>query len=138
MPRKKLLRRFEPRSGVSQAMLEVEGGYVRQELEDYLLRSENELRERLKELKERLATTGESLQAMLAKVADRERLALRCMMARDFFHIAALYESFLGGAELPKGTIPPKPTPEELTPAGKPVATVPFREWLFDDGDSSN
>jgi hypothetical protein len=138
MPRKKLLRRFEPRSGVSQAMLEVESGYVRQELEDYLLRSKDELRERLKELNERLATTGESLQAMLAKVADRERLALRCMMARDFLHIAALYESFLGGAELPKPVVPAKPVPEELTAEDEPMPVVPFREWLFDEAESSD
>ena len=47
MPRKKLIRRCEPRYGVSRKLLELESVYVGREQEDYLLLSANDLTARL-------------------------------------------------------------------------------------------
>lgn len=99
MPPPKLARRFEPRYGVSQSVLEAESRYVARELEDYLLLSVNELRQKLRERQGLLATAGEDLQASLNPLPDRHRLALRCMLARDLVHVAALYQTFLRSGE---------------------------------------
>ncbi len=47
MPRRKLVRRWEPQFGVSGQMLELEATYVAREKESYLLQSTTELRNRL-------------------------------------------------------------------------------------------
>ena len=60
MPRKKLARRFEPRYGVSQTMLDAECRCVGRELEDYLLLSMNDLRTKLPELQKQIATLDQS------------------------------------------------------------------------------
>ncbi len=95
MPRKKLSRRFEPRFGVSQSMVDVEAKWVERELEDHLLASTNDLRKRLSEIHAKAVTAEEGLKTTIGRLPDRERLALKCMLARDMFHIAALYETFL-------------------------------------------
>src|SRR5580658_1194247 len=100
MPRRKLARRFEPRYGVSQSMVDVEAKWVERELEDHLLASTNDLRKRLSEIHARVATAEEGLKATIGRLPDRERLALKCMLARDVFHIAALYETFLRSSQL--------------------------------------
>ncbi len=53
------------------------------------------------------------------------------MLARDFLHLAALYEHFLNSAQAPETTGPAKLVAEELTAEDEPVAAVPFQEWLF-------
>jgi hypothetical protein len=53
------------------------------------------------------------------------------MLARDFFHIAALYERFLTAPEVIEATGPTITLPVELTKDDEPVAVVPFSEWLF-------
>jgi hypothetical protein len=132
MPRPKLARRFEPRYGVSQSMLEVESRYIARELEDYLLLSADELRQKLKERQDLLASAEEDLQGLLGPLPDRHRLALRCMLARDLLHIAALYQTFQrsGEREAPAGAS--APAPEELTEQDEPRPVLPFSEWLFE------
>jgi hypothetical protein len=102
MPRKKLPRRFDPRGGVSQTMVDAECPHVGQELDDYLVLSISELRQRLGELQTWNARSEEHLQLLLAPLPDRQRLALRCMLARDFRHIATLFETFLSSPESPR------------------------------------
>ena len=133
MPRRKLARRFEPRYGVSQTMVAAESRYIARELEDYLLQSTNELRERLAKLKTLLVTAEEELQAAFTPLADRERLALRCMFARDCWHMAMLYKHYLHEPEtqLATATGPSSPAPEELDERDDPVPIVPFKETLF-------
>ena len=77
MPRRNLIRRFEPRYGVSQLMLDTESKYVGRELDDQLIHSTSELREKLGTWQKQIATAEEELVARFAALPDRERLALR-------------------------------------------------------------
>ncbi len=72
MPRKKL-RRFDPRFGVSEPMLEAEGIHVGQEFRDHLLMSITQLKEWLKDRQTLLTTTGDNLDLVLRSLPDRER-----------------------------------------------------------------
>lgn len=132
MPRKKLIRRFEPRYGVSQTILDTECRYVGRELEDYLLLSVNDLRTKLSELQKQIATLEEELQARLSKTPGRERLALRCMLARDFWHMAMLYRTFIMSSSVTEATGPIRPAPEEITENDQPIPVLPFKTTLFD------
>lgn len=133
MPRKKLARRFEPRYGVSQTMLDAECKYIGRELEDYLLQSTNELRETLAKRQALISTAEEELQAAFRPLPDRERLALRCMFARDCWHMAMLYKQFLNQPDtvVAAATGPSSPAPEELDKNDEPVPILPFQESLF-------
>lgn len=128
MPKK--IRRFDPRFGVTTQMLEAEGIFVGQEFRDHLVWSVTQLREKLKERQTKIITSDANLRLMIDQLPDRERLAIRAMIARDFLHIVALYELFLNGVETATG--PTQDFPEELTEDEEPVATVPFAEWLFE------
>ena len=104
MARKKLARRFEPRGGVSQPMLEAECRFISRELEDYLLLSITDLRQKLNERPKRIAELEPHLQRLLSALADRERLALRCIIARDVFHIISLFLTFVQSPDAPQTT----------------------------------
>jgi hypothetical protein len=117
-------------------MLDAESKYIGRELEDYLLQSTSELRERLAKLKTLIATAEEELQAAFGRLADRERLALRCMFARDCWHMAALYKSYIASASLTAAEAltssgPSSPAVEEIDEAAEPVPILPFKETLF-------
>src|SRR4051794_30267961 len=99
MPRKKLLRRFDPRGGVSMPMVEAECECVAREYLDYLIPACTELADMLRRVQKLCETSEEVLQQHLKALPNRERLALKCMLARDIFHIAATYEHFLQRAE---------------------------------------
>jgi hypothetical protein len=136
MPRTKLARRFEPRFGVSQLMIDTEGKYVRRELEDHLILSTNELRDKLAMAHQRIAASEVELQRRIAALPDRERLAIRCMLARDCWHIAVLYASVLASPTVTEilpaeATGPIATRPEELDKNEEPMAVIPFKETLF-------
>jgi hypothetical protein len=132
MPRKKLARRFEPRGGVSESMLDAESQYVKRELDDYLLLSINDLREKLAEHHRRLGHMELSLQACLTPLADRERLALKCMFARDLYHVAALYDRFLRSPDAPQTTGVAMLKEEEVTKDDEVRPIIAFAEFLFE------
>jgi hypothetical protein len=150
MPRTKLTRRFDPRFGVSQNMLEAESRYVGRELENYLLCSINELKGMLAERQKRIADAEAELVQRLSRLPDRQRLALRCMLARDLLHIGLLYQSFLSTSDVAEATGARSSVPEEQTAAtepthtagpidagesidaGEPIPIIPFRESLFE------
>jgi hypothetical protein len=133
MPRQKLSRRFEPRYGVSQSMLEAECKWVERELDDHLIRSASELRKSLSDIQAKVATAQASLQETLARLPDRERLALKGMLARDVFHIAKLYELFLRSSQtVQQATGMSKPMPEEVDQNDDPRPVLVFSESLFD------
>lgn len=117
MPRRTLARRFEPRVWVFESTLGVESRHVGQELQDYLLQSIDERRGRLKALQVKIVTSEANLQHTPSSLPDRERLAIRCMPARDVFHIGALYERFLPSLD---ATGPSSPRPEEMTEDDEP------------------
>jgi hypothetical protein len=132
MPRQKLARRFEPRFGVSESMLETECKWLQRELEDRLLSSATDLRRDLSVLHGKVATSEQFLQATLQNLPDRQRLALKCMLARDVFHIAALYEKFLRSSpEIATATGESKPAAEELDGNDEPRKVLVFKESLF-------
>ena len=133
MPRRNLARRFEPRYGVGQSMVDAEAKWVERELEDQLINSTNELRERLSELHAKVGSAEEGLKTTLSRLPDRERLALKCMLARDVFHIAALYETFLRSSPLVQGaTGAIHETPEEVDRQGEPHPALVFQHSLFE------
>jgi hypothetical protein len=127
MPRKNTCRRFDARFGVSEAMLEAEGVYVGQEFRDYETLSIKDLREKLRDLRTKIVPAEANLQLTLAHLPDHERLAVRCMLARDVFHIAALYERFLRGVETTGHT---QTRPEELK-GDEPAPVLLFADSLF-------
>jgi tetrahydromethanopterin S-methyltransferase subunit B len=133
MPRKKLVRRFEPRFGVSQPMLDAEAGYVAKELEDHVLWSIDDLRKNLGEVHKLFGAAEQELQARLTRLPDRERLALRCMLARDVYHIASLYCTFFTSSPaVADATGPVRPAAEELDRNDEPKPTMLFKSSLFE------
>jgi hypothetical protein len=132
MPRKKLARRFEPRYGVSQSMIDVEAKWVERELADHLLLSTNELRKHLSDIQAKVASAEEGLREILGRLPDHERLALKSMLARDVLHIAALYETFLGSSQLVQGATGAKQeTPEEVDQQDEARPVLVFNQSLF-------
>jgi hypothetical protein len=75
MPRKKLIRRFDPRYGVSLEMLESESKYVAREREDYLLLATNDLKEKLERIRECWSQADRVLEQLLHELPDRDKLA---------------------------------------------------------------
>jgi hypothetical protein len=132
MSGKKLIRRFEPRYGVSQTMIDAECRYVGRELEDYLLLSTDDLRKQLADLQKQIAKADEELSTRLCKTPDRERLALRSMLARDFWHIAVLYQTLLASPAVADATGHVSPSPTELTKDERPASVLSFAKTLFD------
>ena len=132
MPRRKLSRRFEPRFGVSQSMVDVEAKWVEREFEDHLLASTNDLRKRLSETYAKVLAAEEGLKTTIGRLPDRERLALKCMLPRDMFHIAALYETFLRSSQQVQGvTGATNEMPEEVDRQGDPRPVLVFQQSLF-------
>lgn len=129
MPRKKRLRRFEPRFGVSQPMLDEESKWVKQELDNYLLLSVHELKEMLATRQTLLVTHDANLSCRLSRLPERDRLAMQCMLTRDCVHIGMLYETSIG--MIPDGGIPDVPSVISNQSAGG-IETLPFKTSLFD------
>lgn len=126
MPRKNLARRFDPRGGVSQIVLDEEARHLAQELEDYTMLSTMNLNQMLDERRGKLDILQQELQPLIDGLAERTQLAVLSVLYRDFAHMAALYLAYLR----PKDD---DPAPgHAATLATKPApAPVPFREWLF-------
>ena len=119
----KLIRRFYPRSGVSRPMLEAEAKYVAREVEDDFCLSLNDLRQKLSERGEAWHKADEALHAAVLALPERERLAVQCILVRDFHHILELYLEYVRMCQ-PEGPAP-------LNPSAVDVPRQPFSEWLF-------
>jgi hypothetical protein len=132
MPHRNLARRFEPRYGATQPMVDMEAKWVERELEDQLVFPINELRKNLSDIQAKVASAEQRLEATLGRLPDRERLALKYMLARDVFHMAALYETFLRYSPLVQGaTGTVNETPEEVDQQGEPRPVLIFQQSLF-------
>lgn len=133
MPRKKLVRHFEPRYGVSREMLEVESKYVLREHEDYLLLSIDDLRKRLNALRSHWRDADEAAERLLYAVNERESLAWQCLIARDYFHMLELYSTCLRTAQgdSAEQSAAPAQRVEERTAPKQVDKVLPFSEWLF-------
>lgn len=121
MPR--LVRRFEPRCGVTRPMIEAEAKYVGREMESYLRLSTSDLRQKLLERGEAWHHADEALHASVLGLAEHERLALQCLLVRDLHFILELYLEHLRTCQ-PEA--PPPMKPQEIG-----VPRQPFGEWLF-------
>jgi len=134
MPRRKLARRFEPRYGVTQEMLEAEAVWVGREFDDHLLLSSNDLLRMLREHQASIEQSELVIAERLAALPDRERTALRAMLARDFYHIATLYETFSASDHLKAaaGTSQVQVIRLEQKVAQDERLVVPFKEFLFE------
>lgn len=135
MPRKKLIRRFEPRYGVSRATLEIEAKYIAREFDDRLLLSTKELEEKSAGVRRAWAGADQVLEAAVYALATRERLALESMVVRDVYHLYELYCLHLRGIAVDAAAETTSPPPR-AAPAGRasgtPERALPFSEWLFD------
>jgi hypothetical protein len=127
MPRKKLIRRFEPRFGVSREMIEVETKYVARDMDDYLLLSTNDLKEKLAKLRESWQQADLVLEAAILHLIDREQLAVQCLVVRDMYHLLELYCTYLR-AQLPDVAASRAPSEK---PRPMEDRKLPFNEWLF-------
>lgn len=91
MPRKKLIRRFEPRYGVSEEILAFEARYVAQEVEDYRTYAIKDLKDMLAERQSQWLRADGSLQVQCEVLPERERLIVQCLLVRDIYHLLELY-----------------------------------------------
>ena len=135
MPRKKLIRRFEPRYTVNQEMVDREATYVAREHEDYLLGSLDDLRKRLEQIRVCWRRADEAAGSLIGLQGEREALAYRCMIARDFYHILELYCTCMR-SNLPEvsGDAPKRPAVRPRKPVEEEEKLAPFGEWLFEGG----
>lgn len=133
MPRRKLARRFEPRFGVSHPMLAQENNWLNRELDDLLIDSTTDLRERLDQTQQRLLVADANVQLQMKSLPQRENLAIRCLLARDLYHLSALYEQFFRSYQGEKHAVPASEVQEATATAqlSPPPAPSAFKEWLF-------
>jgi hypothetical protein len=124
--KKEQVRRFEPRFGVSQNMVDHEARYVAREVEDYCLLSLNDLKQKLADRRAAWKRAHDSLEENVRLLDAREQTALQCLLVRDCHHLFELYLSFVM-SKIQSGDAPSRlaPSREEEAPQ------LPFSEWLF-------
>ncbi len=135
MPRKKLIRRFEPRYGVSREMIDLEAKYVAREVEDFQLLAQNDLRERLDKVRQAWKQADETLERHVCVLPEHQKLAVQCIVVRDLCHLMELYCASLKVSVLADAaTHPAASRPQSPTPPNEPVKEkmLPFSNWLFE------
>lgn len=136
MPRRKLSRRFEPRLGVSEHTIKRETGWMVRELEDHLILSTQDLHDRLRMRHTKLVASDANLQMLVESLPERDSLAIRCMLARDLFHVFALYEEFfrnhVGERAVISISAQQQATDKIHSHAPTPSTPGDFKEWLFE------
>ena len=130
MSRKKLIRHFEPRYGVSREMVNVEATYVAREHQDYMTLATNDMRQKLHELRGKWAAADQTAETLVRCLPERDALAFQCLLVRDLFLVLELYGSCLHTAreELTPQPVIPTPTPRSASVD----KALPFSEWLFE------
>ena len=113
MSRKRLIRHFEPRYGVSRGMVDVEATYVAREHQDYMTLATNDLRQRLGELRDKWSEADQTAEALVRSLPERDALAFQCLLVRDMFLILELYGSCLGAV---RDDLSPQPVIPVLPP----------------------
>jgi hypothetical protein len=124
--KKEQVRRFEPRTGVSQQMVDNEARFVSREMEDYCLLSLNDLKQKLADRRVAWQQAHDTLEEKVRLLDAREQAAVQCLLVRDCHHLFALYLSFVM-SKIQSGEVPARLAPaiEEEAPR------LPFSEWLF-------
>ena len=114
-------------------MLDAEAKYVAREFEDHLLYSITDVRKCLDAVRTQMATSESNLQAILDRLPDRERLALKYMLAADISHIAILYETFVRSSNIVgEATGQRSPAPEEVAGDNETRPPLVFSQSLFE------
>ena len=134
MPRKKLIRHFEPRYGVSQSMVDVEATYVAREHEDYMLLSVADLRKRLETLRNQWREADEAAERLLHGMNERELLGWQCLVTRDYYLMLELYGTCLRAVSGQPTEPPSAPDQrvEKKTLVKREEKVLPFSDWLFE------
>ena len=125
MPKKVLLRRFEPRYGVGESVVAEQAKMLGREAEDYEPLATSQVQEWLTERHTSCRRSWDEFQLVLSGLPEAEQRITRCLLFRDFYHILVLYLSHLRSKH-----------PEFSAPASAPVPRVDkppseFSEWLF-------
>jgi hypothetical protein len=129
MPRKKLIRRFEPRYGVSREMVEIESKYVVRELEDRSVMSVADLQYKLAKLKAAWQQADQVVEHTMRLLDERTQIAVQCLIVRDIYHVMELYASVIRSLSPELADIPlNKPIPTTPVKDKK----LPWSEWLFE------
>jgi hypothetical protein len=130
MPRRKLARRFEPRYGVSQAMLETEATWLAREADDHAVHSTSDLRDYLAKFRKSIDEDEPDVRARVRRLSESHQLILRGLLARDFWYLVKLYQCYL--CSLPAEAIVSPPSSPQTDEDEDAERLVPFSEWLFD------
>ena len=126
MPRKKLLRRFDPRGVVSQIVVDEEAKHVAREAENYAVLARSDVETKLVERHANAEHCWRHLQELLSRTAEHERVIIRCLLFRDLYHILELYLAYVR-------TVQPERAAAPVTPGAVPTeAEEKFAEWLFE------
>jgi hypothetical protein len=104
-------------------MLEAEAKALAREVDNYLVLSTTDLREKLSKRGAAWNQADEALHTIVAALPERNRLALQCLLIRDLHHILELY------LEHARST---QPEAISLPAAPQDILRTPFSEWLFE------
>jgi len=91
MPRRKLLRRFDPQYGVNEGMVAVEAKYLAREIENRETVAPSRIEAWLKTSHNSSHHAWDELQSLVNQLTEQERWIIHSLLFRDFFHILALY-----------------------------------------------
>ena len=133
MPRRKLLRRFDPSYGVSMVAVEIEAKILQREVENMDVQSNSDVETRGNTAREKSKRCWDHLCLLTAGLSDRDRRIIHALLFRDFYHILELYLCHIR-TKHPEGSAP-SPLPQKP----KKAADSEFSEWLFEPqpkGDS--
>lgn len=124
MPRKRV-RRFTPRYGVSRITIEEEAKELHREMEDYLISSTTELNKTLSKLRTAWTEADATVEHLVGRLPERERLAILCLLVRDAYQLSELYREHLNSLATAI------PAPISAIPPDDEERVTPFSEWLF-------
>ena len=124
--KKEQVRRFEPRFGVSQNLVDHEAQYVGREVEDYCLLSLNDLKQKRASRQVDWKQAHDLLEEKVGLLSAHEQVAVQVLLMRDCHHLFALYLSFVT-SKIQSGDAPSRLVPAMEDDAPK----LPFSEWLF-------
>ena len=126
MPRRKTLRRFDPRGVASQIVVDEEAKHVAREAENYAFLARSDIETKLVERHANAEHAWRHLQGLLSRTAEHERVIIRCLLFRDLNHILELYLAYVRSVQPERAAAP-------VTPGAFPTeAEEKFVEWLFE------
>ena len=126
MPKRKFLRRFEPRYSVGASMVAEEAKALGREVEDYEVQSTAQLEKWLNERHALCRRCWEELQLLFGHLPERDRRIIHSLLFRDFYHILELYLCHVRTKHPELSVASPSPPIPEKGPDSE------FNEWLFE------